>query len=248
MAGMFEDHTVRRYDAELNRLHLLVLEMAGLVVEQCRCALRALEHADPVLAREVIRREGWVDSLELRLDGDVSWQLGRRAPVARDLRAVMSFAKVVADLERIGDEAARFAHLVLHRLDTPWPRPVSGVPRAVVSVGAQVVAVLGRAVALFDSFDIGNAYAVLGDGDTVESACRGALQDISADATESCGDLAEIVVLLCTLERIAADARRLAEHAIYLIGGEDVRHLDARNARIGRGDSTTDSSGDAGTR
>ena len=105
MTQSLEGHTVHRYDGELNNLHLRVLEMGGLVLDQVRHALRALQEKDTSFANTVLEREHEVDNLELGIDDDVITMIAKRGPVARDLRVIMSISKTITDLERVGDEA-----------------------------------------------------------------------------------------------------------------------------------------------
>ena len=104
MTHSLEGHTVHRYDGELNNLHLRALEMGGLVLDQVRHALRALQDKDTGFANTVLEREHEVDNLELGIDDDVITMIAKRGPVARDLRVIMSISKTITDLERVGDE------------------------------------------------------------------------------------------------------------------------------------------------
>jgi phosphate transport system protein len=231
MEGFLEGHTLRRYDGELNHLHLLVLEMGGLVIEQCLLALDALKGGDLDAAREVIRRETRVDALELRLDDDVWWEVGRRGPVARDLRAVMTFSKAVTDLERIGDEAARIAHITLDIYNPEAPQPSPRLMRDVQTMGKLAVGMLREAVGLFDSFDEPAARALLQRSPDLDAEFQSSLRRVTTFILEDArnvGHAVSVVVLVKSLERIGDHARNLAEYVIYLIRGEDVRHPEAR--------------------
>jgi phosphate transport system protein len=161
MSEILEGHTVRRYDGELNSLHLLVLEMGGLVLDQCRLALEALKTGDLDAARKVLVRENQVDALELKLDDNVWWVVGRRGPVARDLRVVMAFSKAVADLERIGDEAVRIAHTTLAVYDDEVRRPSRKLMRDVQTMGKLAIGMLQDAISLYDTFDLEVAEGLL---------------------------------------------------------------------------------------
>lgn len=236
MSEFLEGHTVKRYDGELNYLHLLVLEMGGLVLQQCRLALDAFKAGEIDLAREVIRRESEVDALELRLDDDVWWEVGRRGPVARDLRAVMAFSKAVTDLERIGDEAARIAHITVEICGKEAPQPSPRLMRDVHTMGKLAVGMLQEAVKLFDSFDVEAARMLLGRNAELDAEFQSSLRRISTFILEDArnvGHAVSAVVLVKSLERIGDHARNLAEYLIYLVRGEDVRHPEARELALG---------------
>lgn len=96
-----DEYTVKRFDQELSELNSLVLQMGGLVREQISHAMEAMRNEDLEASREVIARDHVVNLLALR------------PPKGRDLCMVMSLAKTVSDLERIGDEAERIARMTI---------------------------------------------------------------------------------------------------------------------------------------
>lgn len=113
MDSSSERHTVQRYDSELNHLHYLVLEMGGLVIYQVRSALNAFMGRDMRLAQKVMDRDREIDQLEVKADDMISSLIARRAPVANDLRLVISASKSVAELERIGHHTQNLAEYVM---------------------------------------------------------------------------------------------------------------------------------------
>ena len=48
----------------------------------------------------------------MEIDRDLSTIIARRQPTARDLRLLIAISKTIANLERVGDEAARIARTV----------------------------------------------------------------------------------------------------------------------------------------
>jgi phosphate transport system protein len=236
LSEILEGHTVRRYDGELNSLHLLVLEMGGLVLDQCRLALDALKTGDLDSARKVLARENQVDALELRLDDNVWWVVGRRGPVARDLRVVMSFSKAVTDLERIGDEAVRIAHTTLAVYDDEVRRPSRKLMRDVQTMGKLAIGMLQDAISLYDTFDLEVAEGLLRRHSELDTEFQSSLRRLSTFILEDArnvGHAINTVLLVKALERIGDHARNLAEYVIYLIRGEDTRHPEARQQQDG---------------
>ena len=87
--------------------------MGGLVesqVAQAVYALDKLQRRD--VAREVLSDEERVNQMEVEIDRDLSTIIARRQPTARDLRLLIAISKTIANLERVGDEAARIARTV----------------------------------------------------------------------------------------------------------------------------------------
>lgn len=227
MPDLLEGHTVTRYDGELNHLHLLVLEMGGLVLDQCNQALLALRKEDLELAQHVIGRETEVDALEVKLDRDLWSEVGRRAPVARDLRAVMAFSKAATDLERIGDEAARVAHTCLSMYSDESPRPSPKLMRDVFAMGRLATTLLRDAIGLIDSLDATTAQPLLDRHAELDAEFQSSLRRISTfilQDARNVGHAVSTVALVRSFERIGDHAGNLVEYVVYLVRGDDVRH------------------------
>ena len=76
-------------------------------------AMYALAERDSEAAREVLEGDDAIDRLEVEIDRLCIDVLALRQPAARDLRFVISVAKITPILERIADHAcniARAAH------------------------------------------------------------------------------------------------------------------------------------------
>src|SRR6185312_9431170 len=77
-------------------------------------SLRMLVERDATGGTEIREREEQVNAAELAIDERCAYILARRQPAASDLRLVLAVVKMLADLERIGDEAKRIAKLAEH--------------------------------------------------------------------------------------------------------------------------------------
>lgn len=104
-------HTSRRFDAELDDIHVRLLKMGGLVERQFAQALEALNTGSAYLAREVIDRDEQVNRQEIEIDEACCTTIARRQPAANDLRFIVSATKIVVHLERMGDESKKIARM-----------------------------------------------------------------------------------------------------------------------------------------
>ena len=99
------------YSEELEQLSLQV-EMMGVVVDQNLERMREVLHSgDEALAAEGIAVDDQIDSMNVSLMERCYELLRLEAPVASDLRLVVSVLRVTAELERIGDLALRVLKL-----------------------------------------------------------------------------------------------------------------------------------------
>ncbi|MDE2455409.1 MAG: phosphate transport system regulator PhoU, partial [Burkholderiales bacterium] len=109
---MSDKHLSTQFDAELSGISSRVLEMGGLVESQVAQAVYALGQFSGETASQVLQQEERVNQMEVEIDRDLSAIIARRQPTARDLRLLIAVSKTIANLERVGDEAARIARTV----------------------------------------------------------------------------------------------------------------------------------------
>ena len=95
MSGM---HSSKQYDQDLEWIRSKVLLMGGLVEDQFRDAMIALEKGDELLADRVIKGDEKVNRQEVELDHSLTELIVRRQPAANDLRNVTATGKVITDL------------------------------------------------------------------------------------------------------------------------------------------------------
>jgi phosphate transport system protein len=205
----------------------MILEMGGLVVDQVHLALRALREKDIPAAQLVIHREPKIDAMEVKLDDEVVTVIARRCPVARDLRITTAISKAVTDLERIGDEAARLAHLVVSIYDSESSDPSSHLLRDTINMGKLAFGMLSEALDIFDTLDVSKAETMIKNHGELDAEFQSSLRRLTTFLLEDArniGHTVNIVLILKALERVGDHARNIAEYVIYLIKGEDVRH------------------------
>lgn len=103
------------FQSELHEVQERLVEVAELVAEAMKNATTAFGDVQVELAEQVIEDDAKIDELALSLD-ELSIQiLARQAPVARDLRIVVSALRISASLERMGDMAEHLAQLARFR-------------------------------------------------------------------------------------------------------------------------------------
>ena len=109
---MTDKHLSTQFDAELSGISTRVLEMGGMVESQVARSVYALTNFSADIASDVLVTEERVNTTEMEIDRDLSTIIARRQPTARDLRLLIAISKTIANLERVGDEAARIARTV----------------------------------------------------------------------------------------------------------------------------------------
>ena len=102
-------HTVTRYDQELDRLRGMVARMGGLVERQTAQAIAAVVDQNEEAALEPPELDPEVDALEREAEALAIRILALSAPMAVDLRLIISVIKTTGDLARIGDYVSSIA-------------------------------------------------------------------------------------------------------------------------------------------
>jgi phosphate transport system protein len=114
---MTERHLSTRFDSELSGISARVLEMGGLVESQTVQAMIALTQFSAETASQVLEQEERVNRMEVEIDHELQRIIATRQPAATDLRLLIAVSKASANLERVGDEAARIARTVQRLID-----------------------------------------------------------------------------------------------------------------------------------
>ena len=215
---MLEGHISRAFDGALAALHIRVVEMGGLVLDQVREAAAAYTDWQLGPAVHVLEREHEVNEYNARLNEEQLTLIARRQPVAGDLRAIIAMSNVVAELERAGDEAKKIARTVTAQGGRPGP----GTSRDVRHIGNLAVSLLRSALEAFDRLDIPLAIEVVARDKELDEEYAAGLRRLMTRAMEDPRQVSvalEAAFALKSLERIGDHARNLARH-VQSIGGD----------------------------
>lgn len=110
-----DEHTLKRFDNELESIRAHILKMGGLVEVQFKHAMDALSKSNANLARHIIDQDQRVNQLEVEIDALCCNAIACYKPTASDLRLIVTATKVIVHLERIGDEAKKIANMAERR-------------------------------------------------------------------------------------------------------------------------------------
>src|SRR5256714_14905940 len=113
----------QEYQADLAEVNRLLVTMAEGVRAALHRATGALLNADRTEAEEVVHADAEIDAVYQQVEDKVYDLLARQAPVASDLRLVVTALHIAADLERMGDLSCHVAKTALRR------GPGAGRPR-----------------------------------------------------------------------------------------------------------------------
>jgi phosphate transport system protein len=207
------------FHADLADVSRLLVEMADEVRAMLRRATSALLNADRGLAEGVITGDDAVDGLHKEVEEKVYGLLARQAPVASDLRLVVTALHIATDLERMGDLADHVAKTALRR------HPACAVPPEVATVIKDMADVADRIVAKISQVlanpDASRAAELERDDDDMDELHRGLFVLLLGAAWQHGVEAAIDGALLGRFyERYADHAVNAGHHMFYLVTGE----------------------------
>jgi phosphate transport system protein len=224
---MSDKHLSTQFDADLAGISNRVLEMGGMVESQVAQAVYALANFSDETATFVLAQEERVNQMEVEIDRDLSAIIARRQPTARDLRLLIAVSKTIANLERVGDEAARIARNVQRLINTGVS---SRLRLPVGDLGFEcdlAVAQLRKALDAFARLDTAMALTVLKADDQIDREFDGLLRKLITYMMEDprmISSSIDLVFVAKAIERVGDHAKNIAEAVIYVVKGTDVRH------------------------
>jgi phosphate transport system protein len=224
---MSDKHLSTQFDAELSGISTRVLEMGGMVESQVAQAVFALSTFSGDVAATVLKVEERVNAMEMEIDSDLSSIIARRQPTARDLRLLIAVSKTIANLERIGDEAARIARTVQRLLSAGMSSRLR-LPVTDLSFEAELATnQLRKALDAFARLDVEAAVDVLRHDDQIDQEFDGLMRKLITYMMEdprTISSAIDLVFVAKAIERVGDHAKNLAEQIIYIVKGTDVRH------------------------
>jgi phosphate transport system protein len=207
------------FRAELADVNRLLVAMA----EACRKAMQqattALLQADKTEAEQVALGDNEIDALYHQVEEKVYDLLARQAPVASDLRAVITSLHVASDLERMGDLAEHIAETASRRLPTiAVPEELQPVIREMASVADELS---GKIAEVLSTSDVARAAEMERDDDVMDELHRQLIAFMLGAAWRHGVEAAIDGALLGRYyERFADHAVNAANQVIYLVTGE----------------------------
>ena len=229
---MSDKHLSTQFDAELSGISTRVLEMGGVVEAQVAQAVYALTHFSSETATQVLRQEERVNAMEVEIDHDLSTIIARRQPTARDLRLLIAISKTIANLERVGDEAARIARTVQRLINTGVSSRLRLPVNDLAFEAELAVAQLRKALDAFARLDTAKALEVLKQDDQIDQEFDGLMRKLITYMMEDPRTISssiDLVFVAKAIERVGDHAKNLAEVIIYVVMGTDVRHNSLEN-------------------
>ena len=212
------------FQAELDQLRMQV-ELMGVRVDQnLELAREALKTGDVLLMEQAFRSDDEIDAMHLSLLERCYQLLNREAPVASDLRFIVTVVRILSELERVGDLSLRILKLTpqVDRLSTcgpPWDIAGTMVDLAVEQSRT--------ALRAWSAQDLGLASQLADQRPPAETYHERLLAELRRlQGPESAATAMGVYIIGQAADRIADHAAIIGARLRYLITGEP-SHLAA---------------------
>jgi phosphate transport system protein len=213
------EHTVKAFDDEIGALRGLIAEMGGLAEVAIAQSVEALVRRDNDLAAQVVASDARLDALEVEVDRLAVRIIALRAPMADDLRDVISALKISGIIERIGDYAKNIAKRVGEVEGRAKIEPLTLIPTMAEIAQSMVKDVLDA----YAARDAKLAVEVVDRDEKVDEFYNSIFRNLVAHMMENPATIssaAQLLFVARNLERIGDHATNVAELVYYAATGE----------------------------
>ncbi|AZI59039.1 phosphate signaling complex protein PhoU [Nakamurella antarctica] len=219
------------YQTRLHDLGEHGARMCHVASDAMRDATKSLLDSDLALAEQVIARDIQIDEMRSSAEDVALELLALQAPVASDLRVVVSALWIVADLQRMGALAIHVAQAARRR------HPAAVIPTDIRPIfermGAVAIRLASQAEKVLLERDIDLARSLDIEDDLMDDLHRelfAALQ--SPEWSHGAAPAVDIALLGRFYERFADHSVAIAHRVIFLVTGENVTGTGTSGAHI----------------
>jgi len=221
---------MKHSETELKELKEEMSHMWRLVLSQLQKCKEAYLNNDVELAREVISREKRVNTFELKIDSDCENYIALFAPVAVDLRLVLSLMKISGALERIADFAEGIAMHVTkedyHPINTKLKEDLK-----IETMFDTVISMLSDSFAALESENTKLSGKILQKDDEVDKFFVEGKKFLAKYVKEESSNsecALDTMLILRKLERIGDHCSNTVEEIVFYIDAKILKHSKNR--------------------
>lgn len=207
-----------RFDMQLQILEEQLTHMGTLCEVAIAKATQALKEGNAKQAKEVMTADEEIDQMEKDIERMCLKLLLQQQPVAKDLRRISAALKMITDMERIGDQTADIAEIVI---SSGNQSPVD--IKEIGTMAASVSKMVRDSVTAYVTKNLELAKNVMNADDVVDhlfDTIRDELIEyIRAEKGENGKRIFDLIMVTKYLERIGDHATNIAEWVEFSITG-----------------------------
>ena len=214
----------RHFDEQLTILKHTLVKMSALSEAMISDAIRVLCERDTAAIPRIREHEEEVNRLQIEIDGICLRLIALYQPTAGDLRFILGAVKTNGDLERMADLATNICGKAERLLQEPLKEPLATSLPKMAALASQMVK---ESLHAYVNRAVDRARAVLLSDDQLDELNRRIKNDLLVLMQKDPGMIKpalDLLIVARNLERIGDHATNIAENAIFVVKGLDVRH------------------------
>lgn len=214
-------HTLTAFDEDMDAIRSLIAEMGARAEAAVTNAMQALFSGDLELAETTRVGDKIIDQLETEIEKRVVQTIALRAPMADDLRELISALKMSTVIERIGDYAKNIAKRIGKLESSAFLKNNNELRQ----MGEITVEMINMAMDAYGKHDVDLARAVSVRDDDVDQLFKDLFVDFVAYVAkhpENAQEIAHLLFISRNLERIGDHSTTCAQLVYFTETGEDL--------------------------
>ena len=207
------------YHQELDDLKTSIVRLGAMVCETIPKGTEVMLGGDLQKAQGLIDADDQIDQLSLEIEEQCYLLIARQAPMAGDLRRIITVTKVVGELERSADLMVNVCKSARRMYGSPLSPKIRGV---ISAMSGEASKLMRMAIDSFADADESKA-AALGDvDDTLDQLNRdmvGAIFEAHSDGHIDLAAAVSLALVARYYERIGDHAVNIGERVVYMVTG-----------------------------
>jgi phosphate transport system protein len=208
----------QEFQRDLETIEAKVIELFAMVAEDLPSATQALLSGNNDVIQALAERERAIDALYLEIEDLANREIALQAPVASDLRFLLSVLRIVPELERTHDLVMQIASRANHIFEADLSQRCGGL---VARMGELASEMWREAADSWYQRDR-SAAAVLDERDDEMDDLHASLVAELASGGMSLPVTMEMTLVAHFYERLGDHAVNIARRVIYLAGTHDL--------------------------
>jgi phosphate transport system protein len=207
------------FEKKLREMQDDVLIMGSMVEKAVQRSMDALRTRDLALSNAVVGDDIAINKKRYELEEKCIHTIALQAPMAADLRIVVSILFISNELERMADHAEGIARINLMLGDEPLSGPIGDI----MLMGDKAVDMLRRSLTAFVERDDALARQICDDDDDVDELYDTSYHALIQEVIRTPQDVERVTYLIWAchnLERIADRVTNICERVIFMVTGQ----------------------------
>ena len=211
------------FDKELSILESDLVVMSGMVEDALLRSVKALKNRDVDQSQRVIELDDRIDLREVEIERSCVDLIRKEAPIASDLRRIITILQISNELERMGDYAEGIGKINIMMGPEPLLKELIDIPE----MGDIAVDMLKKAIDIFIKKDDANLNEIATEINELDNKVDSFNEKIVSELLEIVKDdssKAEKATYLMwashNIERFADRSTNILERAFYLVSGD----------------------------